>query len=32
MIRGMRASLDVDEDVLQAAKELASARQLSAGV
>lgn len=31
MIIGMRTTLDIDEDVLQAAKELAAARRLTAG-
>ena len=31
MIRGMRTTLDIDEDVLQAAKELASATRQTAG-
>jgi hypothetical protein len=31
MIQQMRTTLDIDEDVLQAAKELAAARSLTAG-
>ena len=31
MIAGMRTTLDIDDDVLQAAKELAAARRLTAG-
>ena len=31
MIYGMRTTLDIDEDILQAAKELAAARRLTAG-
>lgn len=31
MLLGMRTTLDIDEDVLQAAKELASARGTTAG-
>lgn len=31
MLRRMRTTLDIDEDVLQAAKELASARGTTAG-
>lgn len=31
MIRGMRTTLDLDDDVLQAAKELAEARGVTAG-
>jgi hypothetical protein len=29
--RGMRTTLDIDEDVLQAAKELAASRKMTAG-
>ena len=31
MIRAMRTTLDLDEDVLQAAKEIAAARGMTAG-